>query len=50
MEMNKTLKLLGDNRQHLDAVSQALVEKERLTIEDLQKILPQSKNKYEKKN
>jgi cell division protease FtsH len=39
-EMDTTLKRLEENHQHLNAVVQALTEKERLTAEDLQKILP----------
>jgi ATP-dependent Zn protease len=40
-EMDRTLQLLEENREHLDAVTAALVEKERLTAEDLQAILPE---------
>ena len=40
-EMDKTLKLLEENREHLDAVTNALVEKERLSTKDLQSILPE---------
>ena len=39
-EMDRTLKSLEANRLHLDAVSLALVDKERLTTEELQKVLP----------
>ncbi len=38
-EMDRTLQLLEENRKHLDAVTGALVEKERLTAEDLRAIL-----------
>ncbi len=40
-QMALTVKLLGEHRQRLDAVSEALVQKERLTAEELQSILPQ---------
>lgn len=39
-QMDKTLALLEEHRRHLDAVANALGQKERLTSEDLQKILP----------
>jgi len=39
-QMEETLKLLKKNKKHLDAVTEALIEKERLTREELQKILP----------
>lgn len=39
-QMEKTLKLLEGNRQHLDTVAEALLDKERLSSEDLKKILP----------
>lgn len=39
-QMEKTMNLLDQNRKYLDAVVEALVDKERLTSEDLQKILP----------
>ena len=39
-QKDASVKLLTENRMHLDAVTQALTEKERLTCEDLQKILP----------
>jgi ATP-dependent Zn protease len=39
-QMEKTMNLLEQNRKYLDAVVEALVDKERLTSEDLQKILP----------
>ena len=38
-EMENTLKLLEENRTHLDAVSQALLEKNRLYRNDLQAII-----------
>jgi len=38
--MGNTVKLLEEHRSHLDALSEALIEKERLTADDLQKILP----------
>jgi ATP-dependent metalloprotease FtsH len=40
-EMDRTRKLLEENRAYLEAVTQALIEQERLTAEDLQKILPE---------
>ena len=39
-QMEKTTFLLQENRTYLDAVALALVERERLTTEDLKKILP----------
>lgn len=39
-QMQETLKLLEENREHLDAVTEALADKERLTTEELQGILP----------
>ena len=39
-QMGVTEKLLSENRQHLDAVAEALAEKERLTMEELQTLLP----------
>ena len=39
-EMDKTLKLLEENRRHVGAVAEALVARERLAAGDLQKILP----------
>jgi len=39
-QMDLTENLLKVNRKHLDVVAEALVEKERLTTEELQKILP----------
>ena len=39
-QMELTEKLLKENRKHLDAIVKALAEKERLTTEELQKILP----------
>jgi cell division protease FtsH len=39
-EMENTLKLLQDNRKHLDVVSQALLEKNRLYRKDLEDLLP----------
>jgi ATP-dependent Zn protease len=39
-EMDRTQKLLHQHRQHLEAVSRALIERERLTTEELQTILP----------
>ncbi|MFW6119010.1 MAG: AAA family ATPase [Planctomycetota bacterium] len=39
-QMERTLKLLEENREHLDAVAEALAERERLTTEDLRRILP----------
>ena len=40
-EMDNTIKVLQENREHLDAVVDALIAKERLTTADLQAILPQ---------
>ena len=40
-EMDNTIKLLQENRIHLDAVASALIAKERLTTVELQAILPQ---------
>jgi ATP-dependent metalloprotease FtsH len=39
-EMENTLRLLNENRKHLDAVSQALLDKNRLYRNDLQQLLP----------
>jgi cell division protease FtsH len=39
-EMDKTLELLEANRQHLDAVAKALMEKNRLHRTDLEQVLP----------
>ncbi len=39
-EMENTLKLLEENRKHLDAVSRTLLEKNRLYRNDLQQLLP----------
>jgi ATP-dependent Zn protease len=39
-EMDKTLRLLKENRPHLDAVAKALLEKNRLYRKDLKQILP----------
>jgi ATP-dependent metalloprotease FtsH len=39
-EMENTLKLLAENRLHLDAVSKSLLAKNRLFRKDLQKLLP----------
>lgn len=39
-QMEKTLNLLGENRQHLEAVSKSLLEKNRLYRKDLEAILP----------
>jgi ATP-dependent Zn protease len=39
-EMENTLKLLEENRTHLDAVSKALLAKNRLHINDLRGLLP----------
>jgi ATP-dependent Zn protease len=39
-EMARTLKLLEANRPHLDAVSKALLEKNRLYRKDLEQLLP----------
>ncbi|MBM3878806.1 MAG: AAA family ATPase [Verrucomicrobia bacterium] len=39
-QMDKTIKLLTENRQHLDAVAQALIEKNRLYRKDLEAVLP----------
>jgi len=39
-EMENTLKLLEENRAHLDTVSKALLEKNRLYHKDLQELLP----------
>ncbi|OHB73707.1 MAG: hypothetical protein A2V70_13960 [Planctomycetes bacterium RBG_13_63_9] len=39
-EMDRTMKLLEENRGQFDAVAEALVNRERLTAEDLQQILP----------
>jgi len=39
-QMEQTVKLLEENRSHLHALAEALVEKERLTREDLQSLLP----------
>jgi len=44
-QMALTLKLLEENRQHLDAVSQALLTKNRLYRKDLEKLLPPIKGK-----
>jgi hypothetical protein len=38
--MGNTLKLLEENRTHLDAVSKALLQKNRLYRNDLQQLLP----------
>ncbi|NUQ66365.1 MAG: AAA family ATPase [Pirellulales bacterium] len=40
-QMDLTASLLGDNRRYLEAVTQALVEKERLTADELQQIMPE---------
>jgi len=40
-QMDKTMTLLEKNRQHLDALVEALIGRERLTTEELQNILPQ---------
>ena len=39
-QLQETLKLLQENRGHLDAVSQALIRRNRLYRKDLQEILP----------
>lgn len=39
-QMEATRRLLGENREHLEAVAQALVARERLTREELKAILP----------
>ncbi len=39
-EMTKTQKLLESNREHLDAVAKALLEKNTLYRKDLEQILP----------
>lgn len=39
-QMQKTMQLLEENRKSLDALVEVLVEKERLTTEDLKEILP----------
>jgi ATP-dependent metalloprotease FtsH len=39
-QMARTQKFLEENRQHLDTVVKALIQKERLTAENLQNILP----------
>jgi ATP-dependent Zn protease len=44
-EMEKTVKLLEANRQHLDAVAKALLEKNRLHRRDLEQILPATPGK-----
>jgi ATP-dependent Zn protease len=41
-EMDRTLTLLESNRQHLEALAKALQERERLTVEDLKAILPET--------
>jgi len=43
-EMEATLRLLNENRTHLDAVSKALLEKNRLYRNDLHAMLPDSPN------
>jgi cell division protease FtsH len=40
-QMILTQKLLAEHREHFDAVTEALVEKERLTAEDLKALLPE---------
>jgi ATP-dependent Zn protease len=40
MEMEKTTKLLNENRKHLDAVARALLQKNRLYRRDLEQVLP----------
>ena len=39
-QMDETNRLLSEHRDHLEAVAQGLLERERLTAEDLQGILP----------
>lgn len=39
-QKDRTLKLLNENRQHLDAVSRALIQKNRLYRKDLEELLP----------
>jgi ATP-dependent metalloprotease FtsH len=39
-EMNKTVKLLEENRKHLDTIAKALMEKNRILRSDLEKMLP----------
>ena len=43
-EMEKTLKLLEQNRTHLDAVSKALLAKNRLYRKDLEELLPPARH------
>jgi hypothetical protein len=38
--MENTLKVLGENRLHLDAISKSLLTKNRLYRKDLQELLP----------
>jgi ATP-dependent Zn protease len=43
-QMDKTVALLKTNRQHLEAVADLLVDKERLSEEQLREILPVTPN------
>jgi cell division protease FtsH len=49
-EMENTLKLLKENRPHLDAVSKALLNKNRLYRNDLQQLLPRCRGGGEDSN
>ena len=41
--MAETVRLLEDNRKHLEAVAEALIGKERMTEGELRKILPEAR-------
>ena len=47
-QLEKTLCLLNEHREHLDGVISALVQKERLTADDLKQILPSPSSKARK--
>lgn len=43
-QLQETTRLIQDNRAHIDAVADALLDKERLTAEELRRLLPEKKS------
>ena len=48
--MDATLKLMEENRSHLDAIAKALIERNRLYRKDLEDVLPPMARKQESGN